>query len=295
LPSLPILFHAIDEVRAFIESNRQSSSATRVGIVPTMGALHAGHLSLVDRARQQCDVVIATIYVNPTQFAPHEDFSKYPRTLEHDLELLSQHVCDAVFAPDSLTMYPSGYSTSIVPPAVATELEGVFRPTHFAGVCTVVLKLFQILQGTDAYFGMKDYQQFAVIRRMCMDFNVPIKLHGCPTVREEDGLAMSSRNRYLSKSDRQTALTISQSLRNNQQRYADGVRDVESLESDLLSDLQSGGIQDIQYATIRDGLGLQKIDQANHHSVALIAAKIGTTRLIDNLPCVDLSEFRVFA
>lgn len=184
-----------NDVRLFLQ---QFGSDQRVGLVPTMGALHQGHLSLVDQAARECDVVIASIYVNPTQFAPHEDFAKYPRTLQHDLSMLEAHGCHAVFVPENDVMYPDGFSTSIVPPKVANVLEGEFRPTHFGGVCTVVLKLFNIIAATDSYFGLKDYQQFAVLRQMVLDLNHPIRLHGCPTVREVDGLAMSSRNRYLS-------------------------------------------------------------------------------------------------
>jgi pantoate--beta-alanine ligase len=257
----------------------------RIGIVPTMGALHTGHLSLVERSMGECDTTIATIYVNPTQFAPHEDFSKYPRTLDDDLTLLESRGCHAVFVPDTETIYPKGFSTSIDPPEVANELEGEFRPAHFAGVCTVVLKLFNITQASDAYFGLKDYQQYAVLKQMCIDLDVPILMHGCPTVREADGLAMSSRNRYLSDDDRHRALAISAALRNNQARVAEGLHDVSALEERLANDLAAGGIAEIQYAVVRDGASLKKIESVGQNAVALVAARVGKTRLIDNMPC----------
>lgn len=257
----------------------------RIGIVPTMGALHTGHLSLVERAMDECDTTVATIYVNPTQFAPHEDFSKYPRTLDDDLTLLESRGCHAVFVPDTDTIYPKGFTTSIEPPEVAKELEGEFRPNHFSGVCTVVLKLFNITQATDAYFGLKDYQQYAVLKQMCLDLDVPILMHGCPTVREEDGLAMSSRNRYLSDEDRVKAKTISLALRNNQNRVARGDKDVAMLETLMSQDLQAGGISEVQYAVIRDGVSLKQISSVNQNATALIAARVGNTRLIDNMSC----------
>ncbi len=272
----------VDETRLFLQ---QVTSEQRVGIVPTMGALHDGHLSLVDRARRDCDLVVATIFVNPTQFAPHEDFQKYPRTLERDLELLEAHGCHAAFVPDNSTMYPEGFSTSIEPPQVAKVLEGEYRPTHFAGVCTVVLKLFNIIAATDAYFGLKDYQQFAVLRQMILDLNHPLRLHGCATIREADGLAMSSRNRYLSKADRETAAGISRALRSNQMRVNQGELRVDVLEAHLLEDLHAAGIQEVQYATIRDQWTLLPVDKATDSTIALIAVKVGSTRLIDNMRC----------
>ena len=174
----------------------------RIGLIPTMGALHAGHLALVERSVSECDISIATIFVNPTQFAPHEDLSRYPRTLESDLDGLRSVKCDLVFVPQTESLYPNGFSTYVEPPAVAAPLEGVCRPGHYRGVCTIVLKLFGILPATVAYFGQKDYQQLTVIRHMVEDLNVNIQVQGCPTVREPDGLAMSSRNRYLNAAHR---------------------------------------------------------------------------------------------
>ena len=183
-----------------------------VGLVPTMGALHQGHLSLVRRAKSDCDVAVATIFVNPTQFAPHEDFSRYPRTLESDLAALAAAKCDLVFVPSREEMYPPAASTFVEPPQVAQPLEGVFRPGHFRGVATVVLKLFNIIPADKAYFGQKDFQQALVIQRMVADLNVPVQVVVCPIIREPDGLAMSSRNRYLSPSERQQGLALSRAL-----------------------------------------------------------------------------------
>ena len=194
------------------ESRALSVEGKTVGLVPTMGALHEGHLSLVRRARGECDVVIATIFVNPAQFGPSEDFSRYPRTIERDLELLAAEGCDLVFVPPQEEVYPSDFSTFVEPPAVALPLEGRFRPGHFRGVATVVLKLFNLIPANVAYFGQKDYQQALVIQHMVRDLNLPIKIAVCPIVREPDGLALSSRNRYLSTAEREQALALSRTL-----------------------------------------------------------------------------------
>ena len=207
----PRVLKTIAETQSAIAQLR--AAGKRVGLVPTMGALHAGHLSLVQRAKAECEVVVATIFVNPTQFAPHEDFGKYPRTWEADLDLLASAACDFVFAPRPEEMFPSDFSTYVEPPAVAAPLEGVCRPGHFRGVATVVLKLFQIVPVAAAYFGQKDFQQALVIERLTADLNLPIQIVVCPIVREPDGLAMSSRNRYLSPQQREQALGLSRSLR----------------------------------------------------------------------------------
>lgn len=183
-------------------------SGKRVGLIPTMGALHEGHLSLVRRAKEICDLVAVTIFVNPTQFAPSEDLAKYPRTLDADLEKLLSVGTDFVFTPESSTIYPPGFSTYVEAPAVAAPLEGAFRPGHFRGVATIVLKLFNLVPADIAFFGSKDYQQLAVIRTMVHDLDVPIRIEGCPTIRESDGLAMSSRNRYLNGEERSRALGL---------------------------------------------------------------------------------------
>lgn len=255
----------------------------RIGLVPTMGALHAGHLALVQRSVSECDVSVATIFVNPTQFAPHEDLSRYPRTLESDLEGLRSVKCDLVFVPQNESLYPAGFSTYVEPPEVAQPLEGVCRPGHYRGVCTIVLKLFGILPATVAFFGQKDYQQLAVIRRMVEDLNVNVRVEGCPTVREPDGLAMSSRNRYLTPEQRQTALCLWKALTLVQQLINDGQRDIPTLETAMQRQLVAGGADRIDYARIVHQDTLADLDSLDQPAIALIAARVGTTRLIDNL------------
>jgi pantoate--beta-alanine ligase len=254
----------------------------RVGLVPTMGALHAGHLSLVRAARQQTDVVVATIFVNPTQFGPNEDFSKYPRTLEADLQALAAEGCNVVFVPDQQEMFPPDNSTMIEPPAVARPLEGVCRPGHFRGVATVVLKLFNLIPAHVAFFGQKDYQQTCVIRQMAEDLNVPIDVAICPTVREPDGLALSSRNSYLSPAERRQAVAISQALAEAARLVAAGQRDASSIKAAMRNILAAAGIERIDYATVADRETLAELDLIDRPAVALIACHVGTTRLIDN-------------
>jgi pantoate--beta-alanine ligase len=258
------------------------AAGQRVGLVPTMGALHEGHLSLVRAAKQVCDIAIATIFVNPTQFGPKEDFSKYPRTLDNDLALLDSVDCDLVFVPGGEEMYPPRFSTYVEPPAVAKLLEGVFRPDHFRGVCTVVLKLFNLVPSDIAFFGRKDYQQAMVIRHMARDLDLPLKISVCPIVREPDGLALSSRNRYLSADERQQALALSAALKAASEAFAGGERSAAVLSATMQDTLQSAGIERIDYATVVDAGTLEVIDQIDEAAVALIACYVGTTRLIDN-------------
>lgn len=248
-----------------------------------MGALHAGHLSLVQQSVNACDVTVATIFVNPMQFAPHEDLSRYPRTLESDLEGLRDVHCDIVFVPQVESLYPPGFSTYVQPPAIAEPLEGVCRPGHYRGVCTIVLKLFGILPATIAYFGQKDYQQLMVIRRMVEDLNVPIRIEGCPTTREADGLAMSSRNRYLTSEQRQTALCLWKALSRVEQLKNEGLGDVRQLETAMQETLLKQGAERIDYARIVDRETLADLTLLDQPAIALIAAHVGTTRLIDNL------------
>ncbi len=254
-----------------------------IGLVPTMGALHAGHLALVARSRAKCDKSVATIFVNPTQFAANEDLSRYPRTIDDDLRLLREHQTDLVFLPTPEEIYPAGFSTFVQPPSVARPLEGEFRPEHFRGVATVVLKLFHILPASVAYFGQKDFQQLSVIRHMVNDLNVPIEVEGCETVREPDGLALSSRNRYLSASQREIALGLSQALKLVAQQAAAGTTEIAQLEQSMQHVLQSAGVDRVDYARVVDRHTLQPLGQLDRPAVALIAAHVGTTRLIDNV------------
>jgi pantoate--beta-alanine ligase len=254
----------------------------RVGLVPTMGALHEGHLSLVRIARQRADIVIATIFVNPTQFGPKEDLNQYPRTLDADLTALSAADCDLAFVPAASDIYPTGFSTYVDPPAVAQPLEGVCRDGHLRGVATVVLKLFHLIPADFACFGQKDYQQLLVIRRMVADLALPIEIVACPTVREADGLAMSSRNRYLSPAERQQALALSRALERAQQLVAAGKHDAGSIVSEMQNVLTTASITRIDYAALADSETLAEKTSVDGHTVALIAAYVGSTRLIDN-------------
>lgn len=253
-----------------------------IGLVPTMGALHEGHMSLVEHSSRECDVTAVSLFVNPTQFGPHEDFSRYPRTLEADLMLLKNRGVDLVFTPPRERLYPDGFSCFVGTPSVAQPLEGAFRPDHFSGVTTIVLKLFQILPATVAYFGQKDYQQLAVIRRMVEDLNVPVRVKGCETVRESDGLAMSSRNRYLSPAGREAALSLSKALNQVAEKIAAGEKNVADLESGMQQSLYDNGAHRIDYARIVDAEWLTDLEVVSGAVVALIAAHVENTRLIDN-------------
>jgi pantoate--beta-alanine ligase len=274
----------VAEADAARESVRQAQVAGKaIGFVPTMGALHEGHLSLVDAARAECDLAVVSIFVNPTQFGPKEDLSRYPRDLERDLKLLASRGCDLVFAPTVEEMYPAGYVTSIDVGNLGCELEGGFRPDHFRGVATVVLKLFQIVPADVAFFGRKDYQQTLVVKRMVTDLNVPIEIRVLPTVREADGLAMSSRNAYLSADERRRALALSQSLRLAEQMVRDGLREVEAIRGKMFDHLKSSGVDEVQYvAFVADGT-ITPVESVDGPTTVAIAAKVGPTRLIDNL------------
>lgn len=276
----PIVVTMIAELHTALSTLR--SPGLRVGLVPTMGALHEGHLSLVRAARQECDVTLVTIFVNPTQFGPQEDLARYPRSLEADLVSLARENADLVFAPLEREMYPAGFSTFIDPPAVALPLEGQCRPGHFRGVTTVVLKLFQLIPASVAYFGQKDYQQSLVIRRMAADLNVPIEIRVCPVVREPDGLAMSSRNRYLSPAERLQAVAISQSLSAGRQLIERGERSAAVVRDQMRQVLITAGIERMDYVAVVDAESLAEVNIISSRVALLIAAFVGQTRLIDN-------------
>lgn len=269
-----------DEARQW--AREQTAAERSSGLVPTMGALHTGHFSLIERSRQRCDVTVATIFVNPTQFAPHEDLSRYPRTLEADLEGLRTAGTDAVFVPDPDAMYASGHSTYVEPPEVSGPLEGVCRPDHFRGVATVVLKLMHILPTTHAFFGQKDYQQAAMIQAMVRDLDLPVEVEVSPTVREPDGLAMSSRNRYLSTTQRSRALSLSRALREANAAVASGETDAAVIEQGMRRVLTEAAVDEIEYAAVADRFTLHPLTKIDRPAVALIAARVGGTRLIDN-------------
>jgi pantoate--beta-alanine ligase len=269
------------QLRSEVDAAR--SAGKIIGLIPTMGALHDGHLSLVRAARQECNFTIATIFVNPTQFGPHEDFEKYPRTMDRDLELLESVGTDLVFAPDRQSIYPAGFSTYVDPPEIANFLEGQCRPDHFRGVATIVLKLFNLAGPDIAYFGRKDYQQARVIERMVEDLDVPVVVRMCPIVREADGLAMSSRNRYLDAQQRDRALALWRSLSLARDLVADGERDGARIARQMHDQLTALGVDGIDYAVLADPVTLQPVTEIQEPVIALIAAYVGQTRLIDNL------------
>ena len=275
------------EVRSAIREAR--GAHRRIGLVPTMGALHAGHLSLVEAARAHCDYVVVSIFVNPTQFGPHEDFDRYPRQLEEDCQRLEGRA-ELVFAPTVEVMYPPGFSTFVEPPQVARRWEGECRPGHFRGVTTVVLKLFTLVQPDVAFFGEKDYQQLQVIRRMVVDLNFPIEIIGCPLIRDDDGVALSSRNQHLSGEERERARALSAALFAARRAVAQGERNVERLVTQMMEMLRAARVDRIDYVAIVDPESLEPVEQVDRPSQALLAAHVGSTRLIDNLrldPCAS--------
>lgn len=258
------------------------SKGKSIGVVPTMGALHDGHLSLVRESLKSTDVTVVTIFVNPTQFAPTEDLDKYPRPFDKDIALLEEMNVDFVFAPEPHSMYPPGCSTKVDPPVVSKKLEGEHRPEHFSGVATVVLKLLNVTSADIAFFGQKDFQQTLVIKHMVRDLNVATEIVICPIIREPDGLAMSSRNVFLSPSERQQALAISQALNHAQQMLSQGETNTSVLRSEMMNILKTKNIKRIDYALVVDSDSLESIQNVRDSAVALIAAHVGDTRLIDN-------------
>lgn len=276
----PDIVSAPSDVRAAIAKARNAGK--RIGVVPTMGALHVGHVSLVEACCRESDFTIVTIFVNPTQFGPGEDFQRYPRTLEADLKLLSKHPVDLVFTPAVETMYPAGSATFVDVGPVATLWEGAHRPGHFRGVATIVLKLFNLTAPDVAFFGQKDFQQTLVIKQLVRDLDVPVEIRVCPTIREPDGLAMSSRNAYLSPTQRNQALALSRSLRLAEELVANGERRAETILARMHELLASEAGIAVQYVAIADPQTLASLDEIKQPAIALIAAKVGATRLIDN-------------
>ena len=247
-----------------------------------MGALHEGHLSLASESAKQSDLTVATIFVNPTQFAPTEDLDQYPRTLDEDITALSEVGVDIVFAPKTDEVYPVGCTTSVNPPELASLLEGEFRPTHFGGVCTVVLKLLNMAMPDKAFFGQKDFQQACVIKQMVSDLNVSTKIVVCPIVRDHDGLALSSRNRYLSKDERAIALCLNQTLTYVSKEIQSGETDSHMLMAEMRQLMIDAGVTSVDYAAIADVDTLKIVDVVDVPVVVLLAAFVGKTRLIDN-------------
>ncbi|MBI3865349.1 MAG: pantoate--beta-alanine ligase [Planctomycetia bacterium] len=256
---------------------------SRVGLVPTMGALHAGHLSLIQAAREQCDFVVVSIFVNPTQFGPQEDFAKYPRNLEVDLKLCGEAGADVVFHPSVETIYPQGFATFVEVAGLSDVLEGKFRPGHFRGVTTVVLKLLNIVPADFAYFGQKDYQQQTIIRRMSAELNLPVEIRVCPTIREPDGLALSSRNVYLNADERRSALALSRCLHRARDQITGGRRDVANIRHEMFDELAKTSRVHAEYATLVHPDTLEEQSEFLPRLVGVVAARVGATRLIDNL------------
>jgi pantoate--beta-alanine ligase len=260
---------------------RARENKRRVGLVPTMGALHRGHLALIEEARRRTDVVVVTIFVNPTQFGPNEDFTKYPRMLEKDIEACRD--ADYVFSPsDPSVIYPAGDETRVRVPETAKHLEGTFRPHHFEGVATVCLKLFNLVGPATAIFGRKDYQQLQLVSRMARDLFVPIEIVGMRTVREPDGLALSSRNAYLSPEERVRARAIPEGLSAAVNAYAKGERSVKALVSLARTPIERAATS-IDYVACADATSVAPVDAISGPTVLAVAARVGTTRLIDNV------------
>jgi pantoate--beta-alanine ligase len=260
----------------------RASLPSSVGFVPTMGYLHEGHLSLVRKARSECASVIASIFVNPTQFGPQEDLSAYPRDLNRDLDLLSKEGVDLVWTPSAEVMYPPGFQTWVQVEEVTQPLEGAMRPGHFRGVATVVAKLFNAVQPHKAYFGQKDAQQAAVIKQMVKDLNYPIEIVLCPIVREPDGLALSSRNVYLNPEERQAAIILSRSLQAAKQNYMAGERDASRIRQVMMDLLALEPLARPQYISCADRITLQELDMISEGALLSLAVYVGKTRLIDN-------------
>lgn len=276
----PLLLREPDRIRAQVEQWR--ANGQRVGFVPTMGALHSGHASLVDAAREHCDRVVVSIFVNPTQFGPNEDYSRYPRTVDQDIDLLSRHNCDMVWLPDVHAIYPESFVTQIsLAESFTGILCGAHRPGHFNGVATVVSILLNSVRPDVSFFGEKDYQQLQIIRRLATDLRLPGDISGVPTVREADGLALSSRNRYLSEKERKTAPQLHATM-----RWI--AREVENRKTrDVLDEAQetlmNAGFDKIDYLEIRHGDSLALLDENLADGRIFAAAWLGKTRLIDNL------------
>ena len=275
------IYKSLDQLRSQISTWKREGA--RIGFVPTMGNLHAGHFALVELAKQNCDKAVASIFVNPTQFGPNEDYARYPRTEQHDIDGLSGKGCDAIFLPSAELMYPFGIKNYVQMhvPGITDILCGAHRPGHFNGVATIVARLFNMVQPDCAVFGRKDYQQLQVIRYMTREMSFPVEIISAPTLREPSGLAMSSRNQYLSAEERETAAIIYQSLQQLRAAYLAG-KPLEAIEQEAVNTLEAAGFEVDYVDILSDELG--KASRARSKGrVALIAARLGRTRLIDNL------------
>ena len=276
-----IILKRIHEMKRYSSSVHSENKS--IGFVPTMGFLHEGHLSLIRRSVQDNDATVVSIFVNPTQFGPNEDFASYPRDLERDLTLLENEKVDCVFTPDIEEMYPRDFSTYVCEERLSQHLCGASRPGHFRGVCTVVTKLFNIIRPDRAYFGQKDAQQFRVLRRMVRDLNMDVELIEMPIVRESDGLAMSSRNMYLNEKQRKQAAFLYRSLKIAQELYLSGERDAQLLKGKVLDFLKQFSEIKIDYVAVVDEKTLEPVQKIEQPALLAVAAWVGSARLIDNV------------
>jgi pantoate--beta-alanine ligase len=280
------VLRSVADVRAW------RAGAGRVGLVATMGALHAGHTSLVERAVRETDAAIASIFVNPTQFGPNEDFAAYPRKETEDIALLESHGCAVAFIPPVAEIYPPGDATRVTPGPIAAPLEGAARPGHFVGVATVVAKLLAIVRPDIAFFGQKDFQQLRVLQTIARDLRLGADIVGCPTVREPDGLAMSSRNAYLTPEQRRDAVALSRGLFRARELWEEGVREPERLTNAVRRHTDGPGIA-LEYVSAADPLTLTELHAPADSAVISLAARVGKARLIDNvLLGIDLADLR---
>jgi len=275
-----IIIETIQEMQEFIKKCKKQGKS--IALVPTMGSLHKGHLTLIERAKEVCDVVVTSIFVNPTQFGPNEDFAKYPRDLTGDSEKAGSVGAEVIFHPKAREMYPEGYSTFVQVEGITDKLCGMSRPGHFRGVTTVVTKLFNIIQPDKAFFGQKDAQQVLVLQRMAADLNMNVTLEVVPIVREADGLAMSSRNAFLSAKERSAALILSQSLQLAEFLVRQGEKNIENIRMQVIEKIATEKLAACEYVEIYHYPTLQVTDEIKEKALLALAVKIGNTRLIDN-------------
>jgi pantoate--beta-alanine ligase len=280
------IVHSIEELRAALAARRRAGAS--IGLVPTMGALHAGHRRLIEQSVRETACTVVSVFVNPIQFNDAGDYDKYPRTLDDDARLCGEAGAEIVFAPSNGEMYPQPQLSFVEVAGVSERLCGAFRPGHFRGVATVVLKLFHIVQPDIAYFGEKDAQQLAVLRRMACDLNVPVQIVGVPIVRESDGLAISSRNRHLSAGERRIAPSVYRTLLRVQARIAAGVADPGQVSRQAISELERQGLR-VEYLEIVDPDSIQPVDRIVRPVLVATAVWLGSTRLIDNVVCTPAS------
>ncbi|WP_457622302.1 pantoate--beta-alanine ligase [Persephonella sp.] len=277
-----MLVRDISEMKSIVKDLKRKGKT--IGFVPTMGYLHEGHVSLIRSSKKDNDITVVSIFVNPLQFGENEDLDRYPRDLKKDQGICEKEGVDYLFYPSYKDMYPEGFSTYVTVEGITDKLCGAFRPGHFRGVTTVVMKLFNIVKPDRAYFGLKDYQQFKVIQKMVRDLNMDVQVIGCPIVREKDGLAMSSRNKYLSDKEREAAVNISRSLFEAKRLFESGVTDAERLKERIIEIIMSSPeVREIQYVELVDPENLESKEKAEKGDIIAIAVFIGNARLIDNI------------